>query len=395
MGYRLRMSGEIHDWLAGLNGSDPAAALLTGQALAALIGEGAGLGPPLVVPAAVTWPEDLVAALDVSYQDRLERLQVMRRRAAEAAWLVRDIKDQIDVLESAQARLDDQRRRALEAGREEEAAKAAGRLAAAQQEAAQARQLLPWIAETEGWLGTRLRRLQTRTDAFRARKELLKASYTAARAELQVNEEVADPDAADPKATAEAAARLRDITAEVERELGRRPLPEGLLELRPGAPDGEIRLIFAVEPPGTALLIAVLEGREAARDQYRDAVTLSADVLLEARARQAPEASARGYDDTRSFAEEFFPGQAAEIDAGAAALLARNRAHTLAEQRTRFGLTLAELAERMGVPPGQVAAIERADPGTTDVRTLGSYVEALGGRLELIAEFAGDRVVLR
>ena len=83
------------------------------------------------------------------------------------------------------------------------------------------------------------------------------------------------------------------------------------------------------------------------------------------------------------------------VDAGAAALAARNRAHTLAEQRTRFGLTQTELADRMGIPRDQVAAIERADPGTTDVRTLAAYVEALGGRLEIIAEFAGDRVVLR
>ena len=30
MGYRLRMSGEIHDWLADLHDSDPAAALLAG-----------------------------------------------------------------------------------------------------------------------------------------------------------------------------------------------------------------------------------------------------------------------------------------------------------------------------------------------------------------------------
>ena len=42
-----------------------------------------------------------------------------------------------------------------------------------------------------------------------------------------------------------------------------------------------------------------------------------------------------------------------------------------------------------------MAAIERADPGTTDVRTLVSYVEALGGRLEILAEFGADRVVLR
>ena len=48
----------------------------------------------------------------------------------------------------------------------------------------------------------------------------------------------------------------------------------------------------------------------------------------------------------------------------------------------------------MAVPQDQVAAIERADPGTTDVRTLAAYIEALGGRLELIAEFGGDRIVL-
>jgi hypothetical protein len=49
----------------------------------------------------------------------------------------------------------------------------------------------------------------------------------------------------------------------------------------------------------------------------------------------------------------------------------------------------------MGIGPRDVAAIERAEPGTTDIRTLVTYVEALGGRLEIIAEFGGDRVVLR
>jgi hypothetical protein len=49
----------------------------------------------------------------------------------------------------------------------------------------------------------------------------------------------------------------------------------------------------------------------------------------------------------------------------------------------------------MGIAQDQVAAIERAAPGTTDVRTLVSYVEALGGHLELTADFGGDRVVLR
>jgi len=400
------MSGEIHDWLADLHETDPAAALVVGQTLVALMSEGASLGPPLVVPVAETWPEDLAAALDASYQHRLDRLQVVRKRAAEAASLVRDIQDQIDELESARARLEDRRRRALEAGHKEEAEQAGRRRAVAERDITQARQLLPWLTETEAWLRTRLQRLQRRTDEFRVRKELLKATYVTAHAEVEVAEEI--PAASDPGAAADAAARLRDVTAEIRQELGRQPLPDGLLELRPGTPgtpgapgaqstpgDGDIRLIFGLEPPGTALLIAVLEGREAARDQYRDAVLLSADVLLEARAGQAPEASAHAYDDPRSLVEEFFPGQAAEVDDGAAALAARNRARTLAEERTRLGLSQTEVAQRMGVPQDQVAAIERADPGTIDVRTLISYIEALGGRLNLTADFGGDRVVLR
>jgi phage shock protein A/DNA-binding XRE family transcriptional regulator len=397
--YLLRMSGEIHDWLTDLHQANPPVAMLAGQALAALMSEGVSLGPPLVVPVAATWPEDLLAALDSSYEHRLERLQVLRRRAAEAAWLVKDIQAQIDELESAQARLEEQRGRAQEEGRPEDAEKADRQLAAAQRDATQARQLVPWITETEAWLRTRLQRLQARTDAFRTRKEVLKAKYTAARAEVQVHDGMPDPGPADDEAATKAVARLRDVTAEIERELGRQPLPEGLLELRPGvfrAPgDVGIRIIFAVEPPGTALLIAVLEDREAARDHYRDAVMLSADVLREARAGQAPEASALGYEDTRSFAEEFFPGQAAEVETGAAALAAKNRAHTLAEWRTRLGLTQTEVADRMGIARDQVAAIERADAGTTDVRTLAAYVAALGGRLEITADFAGDRIPLR
>jgi phage shock protein A/DNA-binding XRE family transcriptional regulator len=406
VGYQLRMSGEIHDWLADLRETDPAAAMLVGQALAALMSEGASLGPPLVVPAAETWPEDLAAALDASYQHRLDRLQVVRKRAAEAAGLVKDIQDQIDELESARARLDDRRRRALEAGRKDEAEQVGRLRTVAERDITQARQLLPWLIETEAWLRTRLQRLERRTGEFRVRKELLKATYVTTHAEVQLAEEIHA--ASDPGAAAEAAGRLRDVTAEIRQELGRQPLPDGLLELRPATPatpaasgtpavpgDGDIRLIFGLEPPGTALMIAVLEGREAARDQYRDAVLLSADVLLEARAGQAPEASARAYDDTRSLAEEFFPGQAAEVEEGAAALATRNRARTLAEERTRLGLSQSEVAQRMGVSQDQVAAIERADSGTIDVRTMISYIEALGGRLNLTADFGGDRVILR
>jgi hypothetical protein len=43
----------------------------------------------------------------------------------------------------------------------------------------------------------------------------------------------------------------------------------------------------------------------------------------------------------------------------------------------------------------QVPAIEHADPGATNVCTPAGYREALGGRLEITAQFGRDRIVLR
>jgi phage shock protein A len=407
VGYLLRMSDEIHDWLADLHGSDPSAAMLVGAALAALMSEGASLGPPLVASlAGAPLPAEPLEALDQSYQDKLEQAAAARRGAADAATVVKDLQDQAAELESAQAKLDEQRRRALDAGRPREADEAAGKLAELRRQAAETRRLLPGLIEAGQRLGEQSQRLQARIDAFRTRKEVLKATYTAAHASLLIHETIAarvldESDSReqeeDPgKAITEAAAQLRDVAAEIERELSHEAWPEGLLELRPGASgDSDIRLLFAVEPPGTALLIAVLEGREAVRDQHREAVMLSGGVLRQARAGQAPEAAARAYDDTRSFLDEFFPGSADDIDAAAAALVAKIRARTLAEQRIRLGLTQAEVAQRMGVRQERVSAIERAQPGATEVRTLAAYVEALGGRLRVTAEFSGENVLLR
>ena len=108
-----------------------------------------------------------------------------------------------------------------------------------------------------------------------------------------------------------AQARLADVTAQMERELGQQAWPEGLMELRPGAPDDTgISIMFAVEPPGAALLIAVLEGSEAIEDHYAEAILLAAGMRRRVRAGQAPEAAAYGYRDTQSFLEEFHPGGA-------------------------------------------------------------------------------------
>jgi hypothetical protein len=60
-----------------------------------------------------------------------------------------------------------------------------------------------------------------------------------------------------------------------------------------------------------------------------------------------------------------------------------------------FGCTPSsdtEIAQRMGVTQGRVSAIEHAKSGATELRTLASYAEALGGRLEIIADFGDKRL---
>lgn len=72
------------------------------------------------------------------------------------------------------------------------------------------------------------------------------------------------------------------------------------------------------------------------------------------------------------------------------ALMARQSGQRLAEERKRQGLTQSQLAQVMGVTPGRVSQIERGEVATIDA--VARYVEALGGRLDLIASF-GDRTL--
>ncbi|WP_214104954.1 XRE family transcriptional regulator [Acrocarpospora catenulata] len=105
--------------------------------------------------------------------------------------------------------------------------------------------------------------------------------------------------------------------------------------------------------------------------------------------------STHGYD-RESFLSEFFPDadDRLEVEAGAQALVSVSRAHRLAEMRKRLGLTQAEVAARMHVRQERVSAIERAKVDTSELRTLAAYIKALGGRMEIIADFGGERLVI-
>jgi ribosome-binding protein aMBF1 (putative translation factor) len=80
----------------------------------------------------------------------------------------------------------------------------------------------------------------------------------------------------------------------------------------------------------------------------------------------------------------------AEIEAGARELLARTRGHQLAEARKQLGLAQRGIAGAMGVSVARVSQIEHGD--VTSFEVIARYVEALGGRLDLVADF-GDRTV--
>ena len=285
MGYRLQMSAEFHDWLAELGDRDPSAAVLTARALAALVTEGDQGGPPLVTAVPDRWgPDELLLALELRYRDWLDSMAVSRRRGADAAARRRKAERHLAELESA--------------GEREPA-----------DELAAARDRLAAAIEAQEQLFPAHQQQQQQADAFRTRMEVLKALYNAARAELFVEQAQAEDD--DHDAVAAATARLDEITGQIEQEVGWAAPAEGLLELRPGVPgepDRGLRILFAVEPPGTALLIAVLEGSDAVRDHYHEAVLLASGVLRAVQSGQVGEAAAYTYNDARSFLEEFFPG---------------------------------------------------------------------------------------
>jgi predicted XRE-type DNA-binding protein len=84
----------------------------------------------------------------------------------------------------------------------------------------------------------------------------------------------------------------------------------------------------------------------------------------------------------------------ADIARRAEVLRAQVRAYRLAEVRKRQHTTQVELAKRMGVSQARVSDIERGKINRAEVDTLAAYVAALGGKLQLVANFGDEAIVL-
>jgi ribosome-binding protein aMBF1 (putative translation factor) len=79
-----------------------------------------------------------------------------------------------------------------------------------------------------------------------------------------------------------------------------------------------------------------------------------------------------------------------EIESGARKMLALARGTQLADARKDMGITQREIAAELGVSIARISQIEHGEATSLDV--IARYVEALGGRLDLVADF-GDRTL--
>ena len=66
------------------------------------------------------------------------------------------------------------------------------------------------------------------------------------------------------------------------------------------------------------------------------------------------------------------------------------QAHRLADVRKKQAVRQVDMAERMHVSQARVSKIERGDLTHTELGTLAAYVEALGGKLRVVADFGTE-----
>lgn len=260
MAYQIRVVPEVEAWLERLRENDAEAARLVDEAVTALRLAGEGLGPPVVVPVG-EFPGYDREDLDASYERQLEMLTFVRRATADVATSRKRVELHIQRLENAAALGEQGARRAV-----------------MDRDLAALRAQYAELQDDETHMTMASQRLQRRVNEFRIRKEAVKAAWTAeaaaaeaARAELVIEDALAQladvapagapgvPGAAAPAASAGGAPAAA--------------VPVALSELLPGAPARtDIHVLFTVEEPGTAVLLAAGAHDDILRAWYARAI---------------------------------------------------------------------------------------------------------------------------
>ena len=132
--------------------------------------------------------EDPRETLDYSYQKQLELLQNVRRGVADVATSRKRVELQANKISSEVDRLQSAAQRALESNREDLAREALTRKAGLQEQLVDLQAQHAQLQAEEEKLVRASSRLQAKVDAFRTRKETIKATYSAAEAQTRINE---------------------------------------------------------------------------------------------------------------------------------------------------------------------------------------------------------------
>jgi phage shock protein A len=140
--------------------------------------------------AAMDKVEDPGQVMDYSYGKQLEQLQQLRRSIADVVTQEKRLEMQQGQLLEKSTKLDSQARQALQANREDLARMALQRKEAlTQQLNTYEVQISQLHAQEEKLLGME-RNVSARIEAFRTQKEMVKAQYNAAQAQVKINETV-------------------------------------------------------------------------------------------------------------------------------------------------------------------------------------------------------------
>jgi phage shock protein A len=132
--------------------------------------------------------EDPRETLDYSYEKQLELLTRVKKGVADVATSRKRLELQLATLASKADQLEQQARAALGHGREDLAREALTRRSGVQQQMVDLQGQVAGLQEQEEKLTAAAQQLQSKVESFRTRKETLKATYSAAEAQVKINE---------------------------------------------------------------------------------------------------------------------------------------------------------------------------------------------------------------
>ena len=130
--------------------------------------------------------EDPRETLDYSYEKQLEMLRNVKRGVVEMVAAKRQIVQQADKVKENVARLERQAEQAVDAGREDLALMALERKSSSLLELEGLESQIAGMEEEQEKLTQAEARLSAKVTAFRSKKEVIKAQYTAAQAQVRI-----------------------------------------------------------------------------------------------------------------------------------------------------------------------------------------------------------------